>query len=341
MNVAGVYDQHALHPAGPQAASISALWWFYLALLTAVAVLVIASVLLAIWRRRAQQATPELPALASDALPEHKPRHPLRELAAAPEKKRLRAVLGSTAATLIALFVLLSESISASSALESLDARDALEIRVTGKQWWWQVRYVDPEPSREFVTANEIHLPVGRSVRFTLSSADVIHSFWVPNLHGKRDLIPGRDSTLVLRADRPGRYRSQCAEFCGHAHAQMALWVVVESKAQFDAWSARQRAPAPEPTSELTRTGQDVFMRNPCVMCHAIAGTSAQANVGPDLTHFASRPWFAAGTYPNRRGQLAGWLLDAQEMKPGNHMPNISLPAPELHALLAYLETLR
>jgi cytochrome c oxidase subunit 2 len=335
------YDQHALHPAGPQAAAIGALWWFYLALLTAVAVLVIGSVLLAIWRRRTRQVTPELPALALGALPERKTHHPLRELAAEPEKKRLRAVVGSTAATVIALFVLLAESISASNALESLEARDALEIQVTGKQWWWQVRYLDTDPSRAFVTANEIHLPVGRSVRFTLSSADVIHSFWVPNLHGKRDLIPGRDSSLVLRADRPGRYRSQCAEFCGHAHAQMALWVVVEPKAQFEAWAARQRAAAPQPATELARAGQDVFMRNPCVMCHAIAGTSAQSNVGPDLTHVATRLSLAAGTYPNRRGQLAGWLLEAQGMKPGNHMPNISLPAPELHALIAYLETLR
>jgi cytochrome c oxidase subunit II len=171
MNLGGaVYDQHALHPAGPQAAAISALWWFYLALLTAVAVLVIGSVLFAIWRRHTRQVTPEWPALAADALPERRTRHPLRELAAEPEKKRLRTVVGSTAATAIALFVLLSESISASNALETLDARGALEIQVTGKQWWWQLHYLDPDASRVFVTANEIHLPVGRSVRFTLST---------------------------------------------------------------------------------------------------------------------------------------------------------------------------
>jgi cytochrome c oxidase subunit 2 len=331
-------DQHALHPAGPQAAAIADLWWVYLALLTAVAILVLIAVMLAVFRRRARQDALELPALLDDALPARATQHPLRRLEPGPEARKLRVVVGSTAATLLALFVLLGESISTSNALALLDTQDALEIEVTGKQWWWQVRYLDSEP---FVTANEIHLPVGRSVRFKLMAADVIHSFWVPNLHGKRDLIPGRENTLILRADKPGRYRSQCAEFCGHAHAQMALWVVVESAADFEAWAVRQRMAAPEPTTELARSGQEVFMRSPCVMCHAISGTLAQSNVGPDLTHVASRLSLAAGSYPNRRGQLAGWLLDSQAMKPGSHMPNITLPAADLHALIDYLETLR
>jgi cytochrome c oxidase subunit II len=274
-------------------------------------------------------------------LPARETLHPLRRLDAAPESSRRRMVVGSSAATLLALFVLLTESISASNALDRLDTQATMEIELTGKQWWWQVRYLDPDPSREFVGANEIHLPVGRSVRFKLSSADVIHSFWVPNLGGKRDLIPGRESSLVLRADKPGRYRSQCAEFCGHAHAQMALWVVVEPKGAFEAWANRQRTAAAEPTTELARTGQEVFMRGPCVTCHAISGTLAQSSVGPDLTHVASRLSLAAGSYPNQRGQLAGWLLDSQSMKPGSHMPNITLPAADLHALIDYLETLR
>jgi cytochrome c oxidase subunit 2 len=334
-------DQHVLYPAGPQAAAISHLLWMYVALLTAVAVLVLVSVGLAIWRRRTRQETLELPALLGDALPPRETRHALRRLEPAPEAKRYRVVVGSSVATLLALFVLLAESISTSSALDLLDAHDALEIEVTGKQWWWQIRYLDSDPSRQFITANEIHLPVGQSVHFKLVAADVIHSFWVPNLSGKRDLIPGHENSLVLRADKPGRYRSQCAEFCGHAHAQMALWVVVEPQAAFDAWSAQQRMAAAPPATELARSGQEVFMRGPCVTCHAILGTPAQSSVGPDLTHVASRLSLAAGSYPNQRGQLAGWLLDSQAMKPGSHMPNITLPAADLHALIDYLETLR
>jgi cytochrome c oxidase subunit 2 len=334
-------DQHALHPAGPQAAAIAHLWWVYLALLTAVAIIVLISVVLAIWRRRARQGALELPALLDDALPARETSHALRRLEPGSEASKRRIVMGSTAATLLALFVLLAESISTSNALELLATDNALEIEVTGKQWWWQIRYLDAQPAREFVSANEIHLPVGRSVRFKLLSADVIHSFWVPNLHGKRDLIPGRENSLVLRADKPGRYRSQCAEFCGHAHAQMALWVVVEPKADFEAWLAQQRTAAPEPTTELARSGREVFMRGPCVTCHAISGTPAQSNVGPDLTHVASRLSLAAASYPNQRGQLAGWLLNSQSMKPGSHMPNITLPAADLHALIDYLETLR
>jgi cytochrome c oxidase subunit 2 len=153
--------------------------------------------------------------------------------------------------TVIALFVLLSESIGTTNALDGWSTRGALQIQVTGKQWWWQVRYLDADPTRVFSTANELHLPAGRTVRLRLAASDVIHSFWAPNLQGKRDLIPGRENTLVLRADKPGRYRSQCAEFCGTQHARMAMWIVVEPREQFEAWSARQRTSAREPQSDL------------------------------------------------------------------------------------------
>ncbi|HKU39314.1 MAG TPA: cytochrome c oxidase subunit II [Polyangiales bacterium] len=337
----GAIDQHSLQAAGPQAAAIQQLFWVYVALLGAVALLVAGSVVLAVLRRRTRQASPESPALSPDELPAELPARSFRRLAAQPEARRRRSVVVSTVLTAIALVGLLVESISTGNALESLSGGDALPIEVTGKQWWWQVRYLDAQPTRVFSTANELHIPVGRNVRLQLVASDVIHSFWAPNLQGKRDLIPGHDSSLVLRADRPGRYRAQCAEFCGGAHAQMSLWIVAEPPAVFEAWAAQQRKSAREPETELQHAGKLVFLRAACPACHTIQGTTAQSKVGPDLTHLASRIGLAAATYPNRRGYLGGWLLDAQALKPSNHMPNLSLAPRDLHALLAYLESLQ
>jgi cytochrome c oxidase subunit II len=243
--------------------------------------------------------------------------------------------------TVIVLFVMLGRSVLTGYALDQLPTEDALEIEVTGHQWWWQVHYRDADPSQGITTANEIHIPVGRPVVLALASSDVVHSFWVPSLHGKRDLVPGHVNTLTLRADRPGVYRGQCAEFCGQAHALMALWVVAEPAAAFEAWRAAQRKTPPAPETPETKRGQQVFLGGPCVLCHTVAGTSAQSNAGPDLTHFASRKSLAAASLPNTRGHLAGWLLNAQSLKPGSTMPNIGLSADDLHALIAYLETLR
>jgi cytochrome c oxidase subunit 2 len=178
-------------------------------------------------------------------------------------------------------------------------------------------------------------------VRVRVRSADVIHSFWVPALHGKTDMIPGQVAETTIQADRPGEYIGQCAEFCGHQHAHMRLVVVAEPPAAFEAWLAAQRRPAPPPETDAQRQGQDVFLRGPCVMCHAIGGTPAGSRVGPDLTHVASRRMLAAGTLPNTTGHLAGWLLDPQGVKPGARMPPSGLGAAELQALLAYLGTLR
>ena len=327
-----VHLQDALRPAGAHAAEIARLWWFYTALLGAVVVLA------AVIARRRRQLEP--PALSTRVLPEVPALTQLRPLNEAREKRAGWLVILAGAGTWVALFLLLFQSVMASNRLTALDAGDALEIEVTGKQWFWQIRYLDADASRVFSTANEIHIPVGRNVRFHLASADVIHSFWIPSLHGKRDVIPGRTNQLVVHAEREGRYRSQCAEFCGMAHAQMALWVVVEPRAAFDAWSDAQRAPAREPQSELAREGQRVFLRGPCASCHAISGTQAQALFGPDLSHLASRGELAAASLPNRRGHLAGWLLDAPDLKPGAHMPHVKLAPHELHALLAYLEGL-
>ncbi len=335
------YDQHSLNAAGPHAAAIQHLFWVYVALLAAVSALVVVTVLSAVWRRRSRAGTPEPPALDTAELGDERPARELRSLDATREKRHHRAVVVSTCLTVLALFVLLSESISTTNALDGWSTRGALQIQVTGKQWWWQVRYLDAEPSRVFTTANELHLPVGRTAKLQLSASDVIHSFWAPNLHGKRDLIPGRENTLVLRGDKPGRYRSQCAEFCGSEHALMSMWIVIEPLDQFEAWRARQRANGREPRTELEREGLSVFLHRSCATCHAVAGTPAGGTIGPDLTHFGSRLGIAAASYPNRRGYLAGWLLGAQGLKPLAHMPNLTLEPRELHALVAYLESLQ
>jgi cytochrome c oxidase subunit 2 len=334
-------DQNSLSSAGPHAAAIERLFWIYMLVLTAVTVVVLASVAIAIWRRRARSGAPEAPAVDTEELGEQPPARELRSLDPRSEKQRRRAVIASTVLTVIALFVLLVESIGTTNALESLDAGPQVEVLVTGNQWWWQVRYLDPDPAKVFTTANELHVPVGKNVRLQLMASDVIHSFWAPNLQGKRDLIPGHTNTLVLRADKPGRYRSQCAEFCGAEHALMAMWIVVEPQTNFEAWLAHQRTSAREPQTEFEREGQSVFLRNQCATCHSIAGTTAQSNVGPDLTHLGSRIGLAAASYPNRRGYLAGWMLGAQALKPLAHMPNLELAPHDLQALLAYLESLQ
>jgi cytochrome c oxidase subunit 2 len=228
-----------------------------------------------------------------------------------------------------------------SRALARLPLKGAVNITLIGHQWWWEARYRDEDASREFSTANELHIPVGRPVIVTLLSNDVIHSLWIPNLQGKKDLIPGRTATLRLRADKPGVYRGQCAEFCGLEHALMALQVVAEPNQGYEAWAARQRQPAPDPGSALTQRGQQVFLSTSCVMCHTIGGTTAGGRLGPDLTHLASRATIAAGMFPNNRGHLAGWIADPQALKPGVNMPANSLPPDDLQALLAYLETLK
>jgi cytochrome c oxidase subunit II len=163
----------------------------------------------------------------------------------------------------------------------------------------------------------------------------------VPNLAGKKDLIPGRDATLTLRADKPGTYRGQCAEYCGAQHAKMAFLVIADPPEQYEAWAAAERRPAREPSEAQQRRGRDLFVNGRCGMCHAVQGTTAAARYGPDLTHFASRQTLAAGMLPNTLGYLAGWILDPQSIKPGANMPANPMQPPELHALLAYLGTLK
>jgi len=182
---------------------------------------------------------------------------------------------------------------------------------------------------------------VGRPVLIRGSSLDVIHSFWIPNLQGKRDLIPGRTTTEWFQADQPGRYRGQCAEFCGLQHAHMALWVVAESPDQFRKWMATQLQVAANPSNASEQRGHDVFLDHACVLCHSIRGTTAAGQVAPDLTHFGSRLSIAAGTLPNNRGNLAGWIADPQAIKPGNHMATVPLKSEDMSPLLDYLESLK
>jgi cytochrome c oxidase subunit 2 len=210
-------------------------------------------------------------------------------------------------------------------------------IEVTGRQWFWEIRY----PGADVVTANEIHIPAQTRVNLVAVTGDVIHSFWVPQLNRKIDMIPGRRNRILLYADEPGRYRGQCAEFCGLQHAHMAMYVYAQKPADFQRWLHEQAAPAKPPTSALARAGAQAFSADGCDSCHTIRGTDANGRVGPDLTHVGSRTTLAALTLPNDSAALAKWLRDPQHVKPGNRMPDLGLSQRDASALVAYLEGLR
>jgi len=249
---------------------------------------------------------------------------------------------GGIAFPVVVLTALLTWSTWRSADLAPQSSRGALAISVTAKMWWWEVRYHDPTTGREIVTANEIHIPVGKTVYLGLNSADVIHSFWVPALSGKRDTIPGRVTGLTLRADKPGVYRGQCAEYCGAQHAHMALHVVASSQQEFDAWLARQAAPAAPPNSPVLEQGRAAYLAQRCQFCHTIRGVSEGGRLGPDLTHVGSRMHIGAGTLRTHRGTLGGWIADPQAIKPGVFMPGAQdIDGPALRALAAYLEHLK
>jgi cytochrome c oxidase subunit 2 len=222
-------------------------------------------------------------------------------------------------------------------ALRQPEDASALTVEVTGHKWWWEVRY----PATGRVTANEIHIPVGTTVRLRLRTADVLHSFWVPQLMPKTDLIAGRTNETWLRADRPGSYRGQCAEYCGLQHAHMAFMVVAQPPAQFDAWLARLTDPVPGPATAAERRGLRIFEQSACASCHTVRGTAARGKVGPDLSEVGSRWSIGAGAAPNDAGHLGGWIANSQTVKPGNAMPPQPVPAADLPDLIAYLRSLR
>jgi cytochrome c oxidase subunit 2 len=251
------------------------------------------------------------------------------------------AVAGGIVFPVTVLTALLAYSLDVSRALLQPMSEAPLRIEIIGRQYWWEVRY--PDLGEGAVTANALHLPRGREVELHLTSADVIHSVWVPNLHGKLDMIPGRVNRQRLRADRTGELRGQCTEFCGIQHTRMAFDVLVQEPAEFEAWIARQRAPVPEPRTAEHRRGMEVFGEAGCGACHAVRGTPWTARIAPDLSRIGSRATLAAGTLPNTRGNLAGWIAAPQDIKPGNAMPAYAraLEGSDLLALTSWLETLR
>jgi cytochrome c oxidase subunit 2 len=215
----------------------------------------------------------------------------------------------------------------------------ALTIQVTASQFWWSVRYPGATTARSFITANEIHIPVGQPVRIELSSADVIHSFWIPQLAGKMDVIPGQTNVSWLEADQLGSYRGQCAAFCGAQHAHMALLVVAESAGSFAAWQDRQLAQTGAPQSGKASLGEHVF-QNHCAICHTVRGVTPAGIKGPDLSHLMTRSTLAAGLLPNKPGNLAAWIANPQAFKPGARMPAQILSGAQLAAVTSYLNTL-
>ncbi|MCA9973929.1 MAG: cytochrome c oxidase subunit II [Anaerolineales bacterium] len=304
----------AFRPQGPAARQINDLWWILFALGAATFVLVVGILLVALFRQR----SPELTL-----------RHSGRS-------GRFLVWGGGVFYPLIILAVTYGFTFHTLRQLAVPEEAGQPVVEVIGHQWWWEVRY----PEQEVITANEIYTPTGETVLLRLSSADVIHSFWVPQLHGKMDLIPGRTNTWQLQADEPGAYWGLCAEFCGTQHAKMLFLVVAVPPAEYERWLAARRAPAPSPTDPVAQDGLAVFLETGCGECHAIRGTEAVGDLGPDLTHIASRLTLGAGAVRNNRGNLAGWIADPHGIKPGNLMPTTEITGPELQALLAYMETL-
>jgi cytochrome c oxidase subunit 2 len=221
------------------------------------------------------------------------------------------------------------------------DAPAALRIEVVGEQFWWRVRYLDEAGGLAFETANEIRIPTGQPVALALSSADVLHSFWVPSLAGKLDLVPGKNNRLRLAATRAGTWRGQCAEYCGGPHAQMALYLVAHHEQDFEIWREAQRRPAHAPDDKLLLQGNRTFLAY-CAACHTVRGTPAEGRLGPDLTHVGSRVSIGAGILPNNTGALAAWIASSQHIKPGNLMPSFrEFSGDEIRALAAYVESLK
>jgi cytochrome c oxidase subunit 2 len=300
-----------LVPVGPKSEFTTVAWWLLFAVAAFVCVVVIALVIgAAVFRRRARRVSNT-------------------------EARGFVLTFGVVIPALVfaATFALSVVGI-AKQANPSRPA--ALHISVIGHEWWWEVRYPGGA-----VTANEIHVPVGQPVDVRLTTADVIHSFWVPEVMPKMDMIPGHTNDTWFTIDKAGTYRGQCAEYCGIEHAHMAFEVVAQPQADFTTWLDGQQQDAATPTSAEAKRGYDVLTNGTCATCHTVRGTSADGKVGPDLTHVASRSTIGALTVPNDRGNLAGWIANSQQLKPGNKMPPQPLSPADLNAVVSYLETLR
>ena len=306
--LAGCSDGHSVLSAkGPEAARVSALGW---------GMIVVSSVISAV----------VFGLLAASLFPSVRERF----------RRHDETALVRWGGVALPVVVLLALSGLTVAAMVPSDDRDGtLELTVVGHQYWWEVTY----PGAGAVTANEIHIPAGRRVRVALESPDVIHSFWVPSLAGKIDMVPGRTNHLVLEADRPGTYRGQCAEYCGAQHARMAFVVVAQEPAEFQRWLRHQAEPLAAAATD--RPGRAVFERESCAGCHTVRGTEADGAIGPDLTHLADRDTIGALTLPNDRRELRAWVRDAQQFKAGAEMPPIDLSSEDLDAIVDYLEHLR
>jgi cytochrome c oxidase subunit 2 len=305
-------DQNTLDPGGRPESQIARLFWVMLAGAGVGLAVVVGLLMLGWWRRD----RPNLPGGGGERA-----------------ATRLVVVLGIVVpiVLLVGLFVW-ADFVVARATDAPAASTTALTIDVKGHDWWWEVRY----PGTQAVTANEIHIPTDTRVDLIATTDDVIHSFWVPELNRKIDMIPGRSNRVLLEADRPGRYRGQCSEFCGLQHAHMALVVVAQPRAQFEAWLTNMARPA----TDVRDPGARVFARD-CASCHTIRGTSADGNVGPDLTHLMSRRTLGATTLTNDPAHLRSWIRDSQAYKPGNRMPPMPLGGEDLRALGAYLGDLR
>lgn len=309
-----------LTSAGPAAAPVTRLAWGLGAVSVATVVIIGLLLAAAIWRRR---AAPSAPGALSVSGP---PGTGMVWIYAG-----LAVSIPVLAACTVWVLVVLAQVLH--------PARPpVLTLQVTAHQWWWEVRYLDPAGGEAFVTANEIHIPAGQPVRVELTSQDVIHSFWVPRLGGKMDVIPGVKNVTWIQADQPGVFRGVCGEFCGLQHARMAFIVVADAPGAFDRWRAGQLAgPAPPPPGELVR-GEAVFLSR-CAACHTIAGTPAGGVAGPDLSHLATRTSLGAGLIPNDAPHLMAWIADPQAIKPGVLMPKVPLGETDREALVAYLRS--
>lgn len=306
-------SQSVLDAAGTGARETLSIWWLMFWLGTAVFVVVLALLWFAVSRATDSEDTSS-------------------------KSTRTRMVLiGGIVMPVIIIAIVFIFSTRGLVAIGDLRGDDSVTIDIVAHQFWWEVSY----PDEGFVTANEIHIPVGESVDVRLTSEDVIHSFWVPSLHGKIDVMPGHTTSITLKAEETGTFRGQCAQFCGVQHANMAFLVIAQESEEYRDWTAHQAEPAVAvPDDEAIVRGQDIYMSSMCVYCHTVRGTASSGTLGPDLTHLNSRETIGAGILENNRGNLAGWIVDPQEIKPGNHMPGITLTGEELDSLLDYLESL-
>jgi cytochrome c oxidase subunit 2 len=265
----------------------------------------------------------------------------LHDVPLVPSGRGLGFIYVGTALTVLALFGFAAWTFSTLAAISGpKGGPPALTIHVIGHRWWWEIAYDSKDPARVFTTANEIHIPTHQPIRVQLTSPGVIHSFWVPQLSGKMDLIPGQQNETWIEADRPGTYRGECAVFCGLQHAHMVFVVIAQPRAQFNDWWADQLKLAPTPHSPAIAAGETQFVVH-CGACHTVRGTAAMGHLGPDLSHLMSRSTIAAGTLPNTIGYLSGWIADPQHVKPGNYMPELDLSGPQLSTIRDYLESLK